>query len=683
MCYVDVMKKWLSIQCLIVVAFVSTATANPFASKKPIYGPDLSIERGVPTIMEDGKIKYPVIDKTTGNRVYVEMERIPKKWLEEGRPSLLKRMTMGTLQTLHTFPFETARFYTVMGTMAAYKALANYEKDPMALKNFMDSLKDPIGYISFFGFMLANRGVAAMIQPLAAKKFSPKVAGFLAGNLGMAAGMTVSNAIHDVVYAKDLQACAFSYFKDIEACDRAFEDVVINEKYVQYTSSVTSLLAAAMLNTQVRRVGPDALKLVQKNTRIRMVSQQDIREAKTGVDAVFKKLGFHGLRFEYLAKSGSRWIPGLGFIVNGIDIGIFLGLAEAFDPFTHYASYNLMQLRSNHSELLTSKNRIYKTLDALGTYDWHYGTCENKNYNPLTKQTTFEKTLKGNESYMSRLTQKTNEMCTSNAAGYANGYGLLSHIEKFRKSRYNWNQNLIYDSQMQHGSWMGFLSQLLVANDVSKKMYLDVLSEVKATIEDPNQGSNLFKETFLDRIQPKVNKDIDLVLEKIGYLRILNENGNSEYMTSARLEEVKKDPKLAERVSLQFCVGGSDNKKIEGLYEAFGGKNDKDRRRVYCNDIRFVQNNLEYYFTGENGILTKLDKIKDENPQLHSRYSKLINNILSDLNADNYYSFVRGIENLESLAKDLYYEKNIFFNKYGVREHNFYADANFYEKYKK
>lgn len=192
------------------------------------------------------------------------------------------------LPSLKHFGVETFYFQIVLGAMAVQQTLSKMNaasikemmtdhplsdsvRFPVALEHFMDAMKDPVGHLAFYNFMIANKWVTEGMRDWALGK-GPKAQArlfrYLIPGLGMTAGSIVSHLTGDLYQL--FSACHWDNVKrgqqrqrlsmpaipdgkqDSDPCEEAFKQWTLEKKFYVYAPALTSMLLSTVLGAGVK-----------------------------------------------------------------------------------------------------------------------------------------------------------------------------------------------------------------------------------------------------------------------------------------------------------------------------------------------------------------------------------------------------------------------------------------------
>lgn len=278
------------------------------------------------------------------------------------------------------FPREYTRFmsvsYAVTWEMcqvqwASAKSILSFEsvyriknpgekKDPLCEEHFIKSLQDPVGWLGFYGFIMTNHALSPRISNYAFAKlgaslansklpflqqriaFSKFITNIFANGLGMAAGLTVSDYIHQLKENPNLKEC----FKDIPAagwfgqhCMEAYKDFLLINSAAQdrMIISSSSLLLAFLMNTASQ-----------------VPLQMAVHGARLGLHAT-KHAITHGIRAGMHVALGLIPLGPAGWVAGAV---IYIGSTYLFLRFDHMISPWVEQTWYNVSKPWAVRNSI-------------------------------------------------------------------------------------------------------------------------------------------------------------------------------------------------------------------------------------------------------------------------------------------------------------------------------------
>lgn len=155
--------------------------------------------------------------------------------------------------SLRALPTESVIFFFAMGAVVAGQLLTNYSQNPLAMKQHLDHHMSPIGVFGFFTFMAAQ-GVTSNMLMMYIK--NPKFHHMIP-YLGMAVGAFVQTYLTSLASDPNIMACAKTMIgkqiteKDLaagadkNACEKAYEYLVINKKIWEFAPGIASMLISA------------------------------------------------------------------------------------------------------------------------------------------------------------------------------------------------------------------------------------------------------------------------------------------------------------------------------------------------------------------------------------------------------------------------------------------------------
>lgn len=168
---------------------------------------------------------------------------------------------------LGKFARDTFLFSIAIGAVMAQQLWVDYGANPVSMQQHLESMKDPLGNLSFYGFIVAN-GISAHYLTLNATKKQQHAlrtkALRMVPYLSMTAGSLTSNLITDLgtvfkacwsgLYNAKSEKGADPY--TLSACDEALRQWTVSGKINQYVPTIMSMLlsnkVAAVIETNVR-----------------------------------------------------------------------------------------------------------------------------------------------------------------------------------------------------------------------------------------------------------------------------------------------------------------------------------------------------------------------------------------------------------------------------------------------
>ena len=197
-------------------SFTSSAASSAFLIRGLSFAKlqEAGIQSIRKSITPEGKVLYEFLDGSSDVTKRLEFGRAGRADWEELRPSKLRRYfqelkanggkaAIDKVKLANLAP-EVFAFFVALGALAVKDLVFNYNDDPLAIEHFLNGQKDPVGQIGFAAFMMAN-GVAA--EPLMAVVES-KAARFAIPYFGMSVGMVASNITSEVLRMPGLAECA-------------------------------------------------------------------------------------------------------------------------------------------------------------------------------------------------------------------------------------------------------------------------------------------------------------------------------------------------------------------------------------------------------------------------------------------------------------------------------------------
>lgn len=249
---------------------------------------------------------------------------------------------------------ETFSFTLALGGIKVSELFMRYSANPMALEEIVDSLKDPIGHISFYSFMAANGFTTDFLNEKvfnnsASGKAMRKIFGSTLPYLSMTAGSMTSHIVGDTLHL--MQACNKHILQlgrgevqlqmggdNNDPCELAWKDWTLNKKFHVYAPSLISMLAAtwaagkttSLLTAAKNKLDAIAMSKAEKS----VIARSFIKNFKI-VGSTFGPMVQKSGTMRYFVKVIGK-TP--GFV-------LFLGLTEVFEPYINPQFENLTRTR--------------------------------------------------------------------------------------------------------------------------------------------------------------------------------------------------------------------------------------------------------------------------------------------------------------------------------------------------
>lgn len=388
---------------------------------------------------------YEAIDQYTQEKseIEVEVKPTPSEKLEKFSPDKIPQFLEGKetdaadiqaqshpldvlKHTAYDFPKESAVFFAGVGGVLLIEMLTQYEKNPMAIVQQFESLKNPVGHFSFFMFMYANR-ISMSFWPKLVK--NPALWSYL----GMTAGMLASDITSELL--EPLRPCA----KDLlskqkpketlfpKSCTQAYKDLVLTDKLLDLAPSLTSMMISTWL------AGTFQNKMMQTLTS----------ETLAQMSRQYLKWEFVNV-LEFFAPGGAPTKLG-AVVLNLVQISLFVGIDHQLSPYVK-KSWNDV---SKGLGLANTTRDLTDELLALKESRWQDNAIK------VDSQKCIEKEGK--------------EVCFN---------GFAAKLIEFREKMARWRQGNMETVRMAHQAWNLKLSKLSAMFDGSYDVYNHILNEI-------------------------------------------------------------------------------------------------------------------------------------------------------------------------------------------------------------
>ncbi len=491
-------------------------------------------------------------------------------------PSKVRTMIVGvppkggfvgaTKKLVHDFPAEYLAFSIAVGMSTAI----HWDNDPMFAQNFVAQNASATGVVSFFGFIAASRTSQAFMQalgvaydprrapldyrldtpmrpgapvlsavpdgkggfslssspgapradymntrvvarPLPPTRFQKAFAPLL-GPIGLSAGMTVSNIIHEVIADPNLHMCAKASAKEMkqkmmskigadgkeevvpadpktaellkaavdEACDKAWEDWAVTKKIMDYTPDLLAMASASLIQAYVVNKGivagtkaglqKGAAKLVEKagvkvatNTLAGTIEATAMRAgAERYIPIVLRGLRLTG-------QIGS-WAGGpVGkFVMTTGNIFIFM---EIVHPITPLLKKPFEQARQGN-DITQRINSIFNELDRTEKAQWVWAPRPESDF-----CTGYETDIMGNP--------------TPNMNCYVPEQKEPAFLlKKMAERQAKWREFILQDAYLAHANWQKYVTGFATMYANATAFYQQTLAHINYQRFNPQSAKN-------------------------------------------------------------------------------------------------------------------------------------------------------------------------------------------------
>lgn len=381
-------------------------------------------------------------------------------WLEQEMKHQDIRTARQTLlaRTAKRFPSESFMFFLAIGAVTAAQLSVNSAMNPLAMIQHLESQKDPLTHFSFFLFMLASGFVSEPLQILYGKTVFQHFIPYI----GMTAGMSASNIVHELAIIPGMISCGKARVMDNvnkdEICDKAFENFVLEDKLHQYAPMFMSLFFSNFVSGLVagtpKAAANSSLYVLRKlgiSQAIKTTAQTALNVSITGFNVILGSKGKVAARAGLgAAQSTMNFIaPALGFTAN---VG---GKVAQFSMFV-----GIDQLTINYITLL------YHTL--------RHGSS----FNSLSEQ----------------LLTELDQESKSNWSGQS---GLRGTLQQINKRFAKWEEAKLAEIKLANDIWLSKVNNATATYFATQKHYGYMIDDLANSLKDPN-----YRKITLDSVYP-------------------------------------------------------------------------------------------------------------------------------------------------------------------------------------
>lgn len=522
---------------LAVVVFVSsTAFAIDFeqaAANDPYFEPitetqaPVAIENTAQTISQQNEklVAAPIVLKATqdgeeavAGAVVVEPTPQPENALE------ILRNELQTLQGLEheknqkdgwfkstnkRFTPEYMTFFLAMGLVTYNSMWIKSHGDPLAMERHILSLKDPIAYLSFYSFMVAN----GFYIDFKTKTMDPITKSQMMRRLsyqGMAVGSLASSIVSDLGQSGkmciDYWILGHNDENSVAACNQAWKYWTVRNKFQQYFPQVIAMWASQaateIIDSKVRK---SFTKLTMKESAKKLFSKKVlVNTAKkiVGVDTV-------------LTFAGGTWsIKAIRWVGKLTQFSMFVAVDHAMSPYTYRPLNNLLRPLIFDFDALAINNFI-SVADKINWED-------------------------------SRIAEASKDVCTARNPNCLDKK-IIEEIESFGTQMQQWREHLNSDAEMDISGWMELTKKLLNQVTYSYKFYKSFVGTMFETL---NIGSRIksgeLEDSAADNISLFPFRRLPLYGVSVGPYKTTGGNLEDLYLIATSEMERKQKEHIAE-----------------------------------------------------------------------------------------------------------------------------------------
>jgi hypothetical protein len=396
--------------------------------------------------------------------------------------------------TLKRFPTETLMFFVAIGVVNTANLLANYANNPLLMEQHLQSLKDPIGNLSFLAFMMANgyahhfldrpalttrymkkdveqifkatiarglsKGVSEKEMIADAKKFvdgkfisGAKLAyTHLIPYLSMTVGSMASHLVGD--YLHTLQACVASFTpqanqKEARAkdplnnlsqdpCDVAWREWTVEKKFNTFAPALASMMLSQAMATGVSIVSKEGLKIGVF---------EKVAASSTEKVFTFKLLGCEIIKEMVPGKLAFKAVRLVGHVTN-------LTMFTALDQLIHHWVQDIvLNINYGRYNFVARADAFPRKAEIL--------------YDLLQKESK--------EKY-----QNLNPVCEKDLQDYQCQTGdILGFLHNFSETMTKWKEFNKTKPMMAHQNWLQMVNNFQTTEVATKSFYGEFIDDIQ------------------------------------------------------------------------------------------------------------------------------------------------------------------------------------------------------------
>lgn len=236
--------------------------------------------------------------------------------------------------TIRVVP-ENMTFFIANGGVYFLTMMTQTNSDPALMVKHIESLKDPVGLISFYSFMVANgvyvnfktKGMDPMTKQLAMRSLQYK---------GMAVGSLASSITADII--STLSACSDTWIKNKNdeqshaVCDDAYKNWTLRNKSTQYIPQILSLIAS--------QAGAEAVDHVAKGAIKNKITSSAFQKVETSALKLFK---ISSANIGLFITPGGPIVKSISWLGKVTQFGVFLAVDHLITPSVMRIGNNILQ----------------------------------------------------------------------------------------------------------------------------------------------------------------------------------------------------------------------------------------------------------------------------------------------------------------------------------------------------
>ncbi|MBC7372031.1 MAG: hypothetical protein H7326_10720 [Bdellovibrionaceae bacterium] len=318
---------------LLPMILTSTMASYSFANSPAFMNAAIN----VPTSQKAGPIatSAEMSDKTVNEKFSDIIDMIQSEQMVQNQKGSHK-------VTLKRFSAESASFFVAIAAVQLESLMMNFSDNPRAMQDHLESIKDPIGHLSFYMFMQANGYATNFLTNRLAPNMDPLAKTQALRSItykGMAAGSIVSSLTAEVATAvRDCSKMIFEKEKEAKAekakvCNAAFDQWKRSTKAQQYVSQIISLFVSQDTAQFIEMRGKQAIAWTSNEALSLAVKSTATR----------KGLQVAALQVAMVIAPGGLVVKGIKIVGK---IGQFAGFTfidHLLAPFIHKAVANVWQ----------------------------------------------------------------------------------------------------------------------------------------------------------------------------------------------------------------------------------------------------------------------------------------------------------------------------------------------------
>jgi hypothetical protein len=364
------------------------------------------------------------------------------------------------------FTPENLTFFIGTGLVTFNSIWIKSHGDPLAMERHILSIKDPIAWISFYSFMVANGfyiDFRTKTMDSATKMQMMKRLSYQGMAVGSLASSFMSDLGHSGKLCIDYWILGHNDEQSVQSCNEAWKSWTARNKFQQYFPQIIAMWASQAVTEFLDASGRKFFQKIPISSRI--------KNALSGQVLVnyAKKISAFDVAMVYMG--GGTWkMKSIRALSKLTQIALFVEVDHLMSPYTYRPLNNLLRPLVFDFDALAINNFV----SAADKINW-----EDK-----------------------RLPEANKIVCTVHNPNCLENK-IVGEIENFTNQMQQWREHLNSDAEMDIAGWMELTKKLLNQVDYSYKFYKSLLSSLFTAL---NIDSRIQKKELTEEAARKLTR---------------------------------------------------------------------------------------------------------------------------------------------------------------------------------